>query len=89
MSRRDGLPELSRLLRRLGNYQSQINAELAKGAKADHDKIEAAYAAGREFARDAAPYCHSTPADQPAPRMAAIRDNPRLVPNLTTSCCRA
>jgi hypothetical protein len=33
--------------------------ELAKGAKADHDKIAAAFAAGREFATAAAPYCHA------------------------------
>jgi hypothetical protein len=44
--------ELLRLLRRLGRCQAQINAELAK-AKPNHDKIAAAYAAGREFARDA------------------------------------
>jgi hypothetical protein len=48
-----------RLLRRLAFYQAQINAELAK-AKPDQDKIAKAYAAGKEFARDAAPYCHST-----------------------------
>jgi hypothetical protein len=59
MSRRDDLPELSRLLRRLGYYQAQINAELAKGDKADNDKIAKAYAAGRVFATAAAPYCHS------------------------------
>jgi hypothetical protein len=43
----DDLPEL---LRSLGFYQARINAELAKGTKADHDKIAAAYAAGRKFA---------------------------------------
>jgi hypothetical protein len=59
MSRRDDLPELSRLLRRLGYYLAQIEAELAKGDKADNDKIAAAFDAGREFAKDAAPYCHS------------------------------
>jgi len=53
----DDLPEL---LRSLGFYQAQINAELAKGAKANRDKIAKAYAAGKDFARDAAPYCHST-----------------------------
>ena len=63
----DDLPEL---LRRLGRCQAQIDAELAKGAKADQAKIAAAFAAGRELARDAAPYCHSIPADQPR-RMAA------------------
>lgn len=50
--------ELLRLLRRLGYYQAQIDAELAKGAKADQDKIAAAFEAGKDFARDAAPYCH-------------------------------
>ena len=50
-------PELFKLLRRLG--QAQIEAELAKGAKADPEKIAAAFAAGKDFARDAAPYCHS------------------------------
>jgi hypothetical protein len=53
-------PELVELLRRLAFYQRQINAELAKGAKADQAKIAAAFAAGKDFARDAAPYCHST-----------------------------
>jgi hypothetical protein len=51
----DDLPEL---LRSLGRYQRQINAELAK-AKPDQAKIARAYAAGKDFARDAAPYCHS------------------------------
>jgi hypothetical protein len=53
-------PELLKLLRGLGRCQAHIEAELAKGTKADHDKIAAAFAAGREVARDAAPYCHST-----------------------------
>ena len=52
--------EFVELLRQLGVYQAQINAELAKGAKADRAKIARAYAAGKDFARDAAPYCHST-----------------------------
>ena len=65
----DDLPEL---LRRLGRCQAQIDAELAKGAKADQDKIAAAFAAGKDFARDAAPYCPLNPEpDQLAPRMAA------------------
>ena len=51
----DDLPEL---LRRLGRCQRQINTELAKGAKADQAKIAAAFAAGKDFARGAAPYCH-------------------------------
>ena len=51
-------PELVELLRRLAFYQRQINAELAK-AKPNQDKIAAAFAAGKDFARDAAPYCHS------------------------------
>jgi hypothetical protein len=63
----DDLPEL---LRRLGFYQAQIEAELAK-AKPDQAKIAAAFEAGRELARDAARYCHSIPTDQPARRMAA------------------
>ena len=52
--------EFVELLRQLGVYQAQINAELAKGAKANRDKIAKAYAAGKEFAEKAAPYCHST-----------------------------
>jgi hypothetical protein len=32
---------------------------MSKGAKADPAKIAKAYAAGKDFARDAAPYCHS------------------------------
>jgi len=56
------------LLRQLAFYQRQINAELAK-AKPDRRTIEAAYAAGRDFARDAAPYCHAE--CQLPPRMAA------------------
>jgi hypothetical protein len=50
---------LTELLHGLKACQSKIEAELAKGAKADHDKIAAAFDAGREVARDAAPYCHS------------------------------
>jgi hypothetical protein len=64
-----GDPELMRLLRRLAFYQAQIEAELAKGAKADPEKIAAAFAAGRDFAKDAAPYCHAE--CQLPPRMAA------------------
>jgi hypothetical protein len=52
-------PELLKLLRGLGRCQAQINAELAKGAKANRDKIETAYAAGRVFAQAAARYCHA------------------------------
>jgi hypothetical protein len=54
-----GDQEFVELLRHLGVYQTQINAELAKGAKADQAKIAAAFAAGREFATAAAPYCHA------------------------------
>ena len=43
MEKADDLPEL---LRQLGRYQRQINAELAKGAKADRAKIARANAAG-------------------------------------------
>lgn len=46
------------LLSGLGFYQGRINAELAKGTQADPDVVAAAFAAGREFAKDAAPYCH-------------------------------
>jgi hypothetical protein len=49
--------ELLKLLRRLGRCQAQINAELAK-AKPDQAKIATAFAAGKDFARGAAPYCH-------------------------------
>ena len=55
----DDMSEFHRLLRGLGVCQAQIEAELAKGAKANRAKIAKAYAAGKEFARDAAPYCHS------------------------------
>ena len=47
------------LLNGMGYYQAQIEAELAKGGKADGDKIAASFTAGRDFAKDAAPYCHS------------------------------
>jgi hypothetical protein len=53
-----GDPDLIELLRQLGACQRQINAELAK-AKPDQAKIARAYAAGKEFAKDAASYCHS------------------------------
>jgi hypothetical protein len=61
--------EFVELLRQLGVYQARINAELAKGAKANHDKIAKAFAAGRDFAKDAAPYCHAE--CQLPPQMAA------------------
>jgi hypothetical protein len=48
--------ELPELLRRLARCQAQIQAELGKGRKA---KIAAAFAAEREFATAAAPYCHA------------------------------
>ena len=51
-------PELVELLRRLAFYQRQINAELAK-AKPNQAKIAKALAAGKDFAKDAAPYCHA------------------------------
>ena len=35
--------EFVELLRQLGVYQAQINAELARGAKANRDKIAKAY----------------------------------------------
>ena len=60
MGKCDDIPELLKLLRRLGVYQAQIEAELAKGEKANQAKIAKAFAAGREYARDAAPYCHSS-----------------------------
>ena len=62
-------PQLLKLLRQLRRCQAHIEAELAKGAKADPNKIAAAYAAGKDFARDAAPYCHAE--CQLPPRMAA------------------
>jgi len=65
MEKADDLPEL---LRQLGRHQRQINAELAK-AKPDQAKIAAAFAAGKDFAKDAAPYCHAE--CQLPPRMAA------------------
>jgi hypothetical protein len=43
---------------------AQINAELAKVPKADHDKIAKAFAAGKDFARDAAQYCHPKPSSR-------------------------
>jgi predicted PP-loop superfamily ATPase len=61
-------PELLKLLRGLGRCQAQIEAELAK-AKPDQAKIAVAFAAGKDFARDAAPYCHAE--CQLPPRMAA------------------
>jgi hypothetical protein len=47
------------LLNGMGFYQAQIEAELAKGSKADTAKLAAAFAAGKDFAKDAAPYCHA------------------------------
>ena len=41
-------PQLLKLLRQLRRCQARINAELAKGAKADPEKIAAAFAAGRD-----------------------------------------
>jgi len=64
----DDMSEFHRLLRGLGVCQAQITAELAK-AKPDQAKIARAYAAGRDFAKDAAPYCHAE--CQLPPRMAA------------------
>ena len=47
------------LLNGMAFYQQQIANELAKGDFADPKAIAAAYAAGREYAKDAAPYCHA------------------------------
>jgi hypothetical protein len=40
-------------------HQALIEAERAKGEKADEDIIRAEYAAGEVYARDAAPYLHN------------------------------
>lgn len=47
------------LLNGMAFYQTRITEELARGAEADKAIIEAAYIAGAEFAKDAAPYCHA------------------------------
>ena len=47
------------LLNGLGFYQGLIEAEIEKGADADLTALREAFTAGREFAKDAAPYCHS------------------------------
>jgi hypothetical protein len=47
------------LLNGLAFYEAIVKRELAKGARANLTKLAAAFAAGREFAKDAAPYCHS------------------------------
>jgi hypothetical protein len=54
-----GIEPKTFLLNGMGFYQAQIEDEIAKGAGADQAKIAAAYAAGKEFAKDAAPYCHA------------------------------
>ena len=59
-----GITPKQYLLNGLGHYQGIITAEMAKGTKADQGKIAAAYAAGKEFAKDVAPYVH--------PRLAAM-----------------
>jgi hypothetical protein len=46
----DDMSEFHRLLRQLGVYQAQINAELAR-AKPNHAKIAKAFAAGKDFAQ--------------------------------------
>jgi hypothetical protein len=53
-----GIEPKAFLLNGLAFYQWRIQAERAK-ARPDLDKIAQDYAAGREFAKDAAPYCHS------------------------------
>lgn len=47
------------MLNGLAFYQAQILEETAKGEKADLGKVAAAFAAGKEFAKDVAPYCHA------------------------------
>jgi hypothetical protein len=47
------------LLNGLAFFQKQIAAEQAKGDRADDKVIATAYAAGREYAKDAAPFCHA------------------------------
>ncbi|MEP0323286.1 hypothetical protein [Bauldia litoralis] len=46
------------LLNGLAFYHGQITDEQAK-KEPDEGKIAAAFSAGKEFAKDAAPYCHS------------------------------
>lgn len=47
------------LIAGLAFHYKQVRTEQRKGAKADAHKIADAFAAGREFAKDAAPYCHA------------------------------
>ncbi|MCP4384114.1 MAG: hypothetical protein GY798_22345 [Hyphomicrobiales bacterium] len=47
------------LLNGLAHYHGIIVKEQRKGRKADMLKIKEAYAAGLEYAKGAAPYCHS------------------------------
>lgn len=47
------------LLNGLAFYQGLVEKESARGDEADEGKIREAYAAGKEFAKDVAPYCHS------------------------------
>jgi hypothetical protein len=47
------------LLNGLAFYNGQIQREIAKRSKANLDIIATAYTAGREYAKDAAPYCHA------------------------------
>lgn len=52
------------LLNGLAFYNKKIQEELAKGASGSVAEVVLAYGAGKEFAKDAAPYCH--------PRLAAV-----------------
>lgn len=70
-----GLTPKQFLLNGLAFYQGIIASEEASSTPSE-EKIGAAYAAGRAFANDVAPYCHSrlasaepeqTPAPSPAP----------------------
>jgi hypothetical protein len=54
-----GITPMDFLLEGLAFHAKLIRHEQAKGAAADDAVIAAAYAAGREYAKDAAPYCHA------------------------------
>lgn len=70
-----GVTPLQYLLQGLGYWHEQIRIELAKGADASEERLAAAFAADKEFARDAAPYCHS--------RLASVDHSGRVDLDLT------
>lgn len=67
-----GITPKQYLLNGLNHYQGIITAERAKGAKADQTTIAAAYAAGKEFAKDVAPYVHPRLARWNSPARTAV-----------------